>query len=67
MMFALSSFRLPCVCHVHQLELKHSGLQYHNPLEYTLGRHMCHLVMVCGPHRECTKWLLLLLAQVGGA
>ena len=29
--------------------------------------HTCLLVMVCDPHQECTKWLLLPLLQVEGA
>ena len=31
------------------------------------GRYMCLLVIVCGPHKECTEWLLLPLLWVGGA
>ena len=34
---------------------------------YTLGRHLCLLLMVCGPHQECTEWLLIPLHEVGGA
>ena len=33
---------------------------------FTLGRHICILVMVCDPHQECTEWLLLPLPQVAG-
>ena len=36
-------------------------------LGYILSRHMCLLMMVCGPHQESTEWLLLPLLQVRGA
>ena len=42
----LSAFRILCGCHVHQWELLHWDLHYCNPLEYTLDRHMCLLVIV---------------------
>ena len=35
-------------------------------LGYTLGRHMCLLVMECFQCRECTEWLLLPLPWVRG-
>ena len=41
--------------------------QYSNLMEYTLERHMSLLMMVHGPHQECSKWLLLPLLWVGGA
>ena len=37
------------------------------PFRHTHGRHMCILVMVISPCKECTEWLLLPLLQVGGS
>ena len=56
-----SAFRFPCGCHVHQMGLNHWCLQHCNPSEFTLGRHMCLLRMVCGPHQKCTERLPLSL------
>ena len=63
----LSAFRFPCGCHACQWGLNYLGLQCHNPMEYTFGRHMCLLVMVCVPCQYFTKWLLLLVLWVGGS
>ena len=60
-------YRFLCGCHGHQWGLNHWGLQYHNLMEYTLGRHMCLLVMVCGPHQEFSEKSFLPLLQVGGS
>ena len=46
--------------------INHWGLKHCNPSGFTLGRHMCLLVLVSGPCQKCTEWLLLLLPQVGG-
>ena len=51
----LSAFRFPCGCPVHLLGLNHWGLQLHNSSWFTIGRHMCLMVMVCDPCQECTK------------
>ena len=42
---------LPCSL----MRFNHWGLQCHNPSEFTLGRHTCLLMIVCGPCQECTK------------
>ena len=55
----LSGFRFPFCCHVNLWQLQPLGLQHLSLLEYTLGRHMTLLVMICGPCQECIKWLLL--------
>ena len=54
----LSSFRFSFGCHFHQQGLSHWDLQHFNPSKFMLGRHMCFLVMICGPQKECIKWLL---------
>ena len=58
-----SSMKLPCS----PRGLSHWGLQCHNLMEFTLGRHMCLLMMICSPCQEGTKWLLLPLFLVGEA
>ena len=63
----LSAFRIPCGWLVHQWQLNHWGFRHQNPLEYTTGRHVSLLMMVCGPCQECSKWLFLLLLQEGGS
>ena len=62
-----SVFRCIVRCHIHLLGLNCWGLHHHNLLELTQGRHMCNLVMVIGPHWECSEGLLPLLLWVGGA
>ena len=54
----LSTFRCQVGCHIHPLGLNHWDLYPCNPLVFTCGRHMCNLVMVIGPHKVCTEWLL---------
>ena len=51
---------LPCL----SMGAQPLGLHHHNPSEFTLGRHICLQVMVCGPCQECTLWLLLPLPLV---
>ena len=63
----LSAVRFLCGCHFYQWGLNHWGLWHCNPLEYTFGRYMCFLMLVCGPHQECTEWLLLQHLQLGGS
>ena len=58
-MYLLSVFRFPCGYHAHQWGLNHLSLWCYNPMEYTRIRHICFLVIVCGPCQECIKWLLL--------
>ena len=55
------AFRVPCGCHAFQWVCCGAII------EYTLGRHMCFLVMVCGPYQKCNEWLFLSLLQVGGS
>ena len=62
----LYASRFPCGCCVHLWGLNHWGLQHCNHLEFTPCRHICLLVMVCGPIDECSEWLLLPLPQVWG-
>ena len=62
----LSTFRCHAGCCSYLLGLSYWGLQHCNPLELICGRHMCHLVMVIGPHQVCTEWLLPPLPWVGG-
>ena len=45
----LSTFGCHAGCHIHPWGLNHGGLHHCNPLEFTHGRHMCHLVMVISP------------------
>ena len=63
----ISALRFQSGCSVYQWGINHWGLFHCNPSEYTHGRHMCLLVLVCGQHQECTKWLLLPLLEVGGS
>ena len=42
-------------------------LQYHIPMDDTLRRHMCLLVMVFSSFQECIVWLFLPLLHVQGA
>ena len=62
----LFTFRFPCDCHVHQWGLNCWGLLCCNCRQYTLGRHMFLLMMVCSPCQECTECLILPLLQEGG-
>ena len=39
----------------------------YSPSEHTHGRYICILVMVWGPHQECTEWLLPPILWVGGS
>ena len=50
----LSIFRCHAGCHIHPWGLNQWGLYHCNCLEFTHGRHMCHLVRVIGPHQVCT-------------
>ena len=63
----LSAFRYHAGCLIHQWGLSHWGLHYCSLLDHTHGRHMCSLVMVFGPCKECTEWLLSPLLWVGWA
>ena len=49
MVFAFCFQVFWCGCYVHQWGLNHWGLLCCSPMEYTLGRHICLLVMVHGP------------------
>ena len=42
------------------------GFAAQQPLGAYHGRHMCILVMVCGPHCVCTEWFLPPLLWLGG-
>ena len=53
---------LPCS----PIGFSHWGSWHYNPSEIILARHMCLLLMVCGPCQLCTEWLLLPHHQVGG-
>ena len=46
--------------------LNHWVFYHCNLLKFTLGRHIYLMVIVCGPHQECTKWLFFPLPQVAG-
>ena len=60
------AFSFTCGSHFHQRGLSHWSLQDNNHSEFTFGRHMCNLVMVCGRCQEYTEWLLPPLLLVGG-
>ena len=62
----LYAFRFPCGCCFHLWGLNHCGLQHCRHSEFTLGRHMCLMVMVFVWFKEYTEWLLLQLPWVGG-
>ena len=73
--FSLSELSLPpipdvlcwclCgVCHGHQWGLNCRGLQCLNPMEYNFTRHICLLVMVCGPCHKCTEWFFFPLLWI---
>ena len=48
----LSAVTFPCGCLVHKWKINGWGSHHHNSLEYILGRHVCLLVMVCGPCQD---------------
>ena len=60
-------FQIPMWLPCSPIGLNCLGLHYYNPSEYTHGRHICLLVVVCYPYPKCTEWLLSQLLQVGGA
>ena len=63
----LSAFRCHAGCCIHLWGLTHWDLHHCSPLELTHGSYMFNLIMVIGPHQECTEWLCHPLPWVGGA